>query len=76
MTLDDVKGFYATQYRQAQLVIGIGGGYPAGFVDKVKADFKALPDGLAPKPRLAQAQRTGRPTKPWSASGKSCCRRT
>ena len=48
ITLDDVKAFYKDQYTQAHLTLGLAGGYPASFVERIKADFKALPanDGL------------------------------
>jgi zinc protease len=48
ITLDDVKAFYKSQYTQPHLNVGLAGGYPASFVERIKADFKALPanDGL------------------------------
>ena len=45
LTLDDLKAFYRSYYTSANLVIGLAGGYPADFPEKVKADFAALPDG-------------------------------
>ncbi|HXA50043.1 MAG TPA: pitrilysin family protein [Candidatus Acidoferrum sp.] len=42
ITLDDVKTFYKAQYTQARLDLGIAGGYPPNFLDKMKADFKAV----------------------------------
>lgn len=45
ITVDDLKRFYATQYTQANLVLGLGGGYPDGFMDRVRKDFSALPAG-------------------------------
>jgi zinc protease len=50
MTMGDVRHFYESQFTQTNLVIGIGGGYPEGFPDRVKKDFEALPKG-APTPR-------------------------
>ena len=50
MTMGDVRHFYESQFTQTNLVIGIGGGYPGGFPDRVKKDFEALPKG-APTPR-------------------------
>ena len=41
ITLDDVKAFYKSQYTQTHLYLGIAGGYPANFIDKMKADFRA-----------------------------------
>ena len=58
LTLDDVRGFYRSHYTAANLVIGLAGGYPKGFAEKVEADFAKLPDGPADKkhfdaPKLA-----------------------
>ena len=49
MTIDDLKAFYAANYRSDNVVIGIAGGYPEDFPARVKADFDALPGG-APGP--------------------------
>lgn len=43
ITLDDVKQFYKQNYTQSNLIIGLAGGYPAQFLDRVKKDFSALP---------------------------------
>jgi len=43
ITLDDVKQFYKRHYTQSNVIIGIAGGYPAGFLDRMKKDFSALP---------------------------------
>ncbi len=54
--LEDVKGFYAQNYVLGNVVVGLGGGYPDGFVERVRKDFSALPDGqvtretVSPKP--------------------------
>ncbi|HXK03053.1 MAG TPA: pitrilysin family protein [Verrucomicrobiae bacterium] len=45
LTLDDVKSFYKSQYTQANLVLGIAGGYSPQFLEAVKKDFRALPVG-------------------------------
>ena len=42
LTLDDVKGFYADLYDQSKLFIGLAGGYPNGFAEKVVKDFEVL----------------------------------
>ena len=47
MTLADFQGFYRAHYTQANLIIGIAGGYPAEFAERVKSDFSALPAGQA-----------------------------
>ena len=48
MTIADLQQFYREHFTQANLVIGLAGGYPAGFAERVRADFSKLPVG-APK---------------------------
>jgi zinc protease len=45
ITLDDVRGFYKTHYVRNNIVVGVGGGYPAGFAARVRKDFDTLPEG-------------------------------
>ncbi|HKP73109.1 MAG TPA: pitrilysin family protein [Pyrinomonadaceae bacterium] len=45
LTLADVRDFYRTHYTQANMVLGLAGGYPKGFPERVKADFAKLPAG-------------------------------
>ncbi len=45
LTLADVKAFYRQHYTQANLVIGLAGGYPPNFPERVVADFRRLPPG-------------------------------
>jgi zinc protease len=45
LTLDDVRAFYRQNYKRGNVVVGVAGGYPAAFVNKVKADFSRLPAG-------------------------------
>ncbi len=45
LTLDDVKGFYRRNYTQANLTVGLAGGYPANFPQKLMGDFAKLPAG-------------------------------
>ena len=47
LTLADVQAFYKAHYTQANMVLGLAGGYPKTFPDKVKADFAKLPAGTA-----------------------------
>ncbi|HJQ23440.1 MAG TPA: pitrilysin family protein [Blastocatellia bacterium] len=55
LTLDDVKKFYAEHYTQANFVLGLAGGYPKGFEEKVQRDFAAhLPAGRAEAVSLPQ----------------------
>jgi zinc protease len=48
ITLDDVRDFYRRHYLAGNLVVGVGGGYPEGFPERVRTDFDALPTGEAP----------------------------
>jgi len=45
LTLDDVRDFYRQNYTQANLVLGLAGGYPAEFLKRIEADFAKLPAG-------------------------------
>lgn len=42
LTLQDVKNFYAQQFTQKNLVVGIAGNYPDSLLQQVKNDFGAL----------------------------------
>ncbi|MBA2244035.1 MAG: insulinase family protein [Gemmatimonadetes bacterium] len=58
LTLEDVRDFYRQHYTQGNLVVGLAGGYPAGFAQRVQNDFRVLPLGpadriRAPAPELA-----------------------
>ena len=44
LTLEDLKGFYKERYAAGNVVIGLVGGYPKGFAEKVEADFSKLPE--------------------------------
>ncbi|MFQ5536946.1 MAG: M16 family metallopeptidase [Gemmatimonadota bacterium] len=58
ITLDDVKDFYRTHYLANNIVVAVGGGYPEGFPQRVRADVDAaLPTGTvtrvsAPQPEM------------------------
>ena len=52
LTIEDVADFYRTHYTSGNLVIGLAGGYPKGFAEKVEADFGKLPDRPADKKRF------------------------
>ncbi len=41
ITLDDLKAFYRNHYTQANLIVGLAGGYPRGFAEKMGADLRA-----------------------------------
>lgn len=50
MTIADLQSFYRAHFTQRNLVIGLAGGYPAGFPERVKKDFAAaLPAGVEEK---------------------------
>ncbi len=48
LTLDDIKAFYTGHFLQGNITIGIIGGYPSDFPDKVMEDFSILPEGHTP----------------------------
>jgi zinc protease len=54
ITLDDVRAFHRAHYTRGNVVAGIGGGYPAGFAERVRTDLDTLPEG-APAPVAAPA---------------------
>ncbi len=45
ITLEDVRAFYDEYFVRNNIVVGVGGGYPDGFVETVRADFDQLPEG-------------------------------
>jgi zinc protease len=47
MTIGDLQGFYRQHYTQANLIVGIAGGYTPEFLARVKRDFAALPESPA-----------------------------
>ena len=47
ITIDDVKKFYQDNYTQANLMLGVAGGYPKGYVEKLQQDLSALPKGVS-----------------------------
>src|ERR1044071_8584386 len=55
LPLADVKQFYRDHYTQANFELGLAGGYPKGFDERVQRDFAAkLPAGKAEKLSLPQ----------------------
>lgn len=58
LTLQDVQRFYAANYTAGNLVIGLAGGYPRGFAEKVQADFGKLPNTPAANDRHFDAPKT------------------
>jgi zinc protease len=63
LTLDDVREFYRTHYRAGNVVVAIGGGFPEGFQDRVRADLnRLLPAGEAPRVPAPQPRQPDRVT--------------
>jgi zinc protease len=57
LTLDDVREFYREKYTEANLVLGLSGGYPEGFPGQVRQDFAAaLPEGTPSERTYAMPQ--------------------
>ncbi len=51
ITLGDVKEFYRTHYTQANLIVGLAGGYTPQFLERMKKDLRQLaPKAFAAKP--------------------------
>ncbi|MGB6334957.1 MAG: pitrilysin family protein [Thermoanaerobaculia bacterium] len=45
ITLEDVKKFYRDHYTQANLMLGVAGGYPEGYVESLERTLTSLPKG-------------------------------
>jgi zinc protease len=56
MSLNDIKVFYKEQFVQGNIVIGLAGGYPAGFPARIEADFNRLPESFTPHLSLPPAR--------------------
>ncbi|HEY2730901.1 MAG TPA: insulinase family protein, partial [Polyangia bacterium] len=52
ITLDDVKAFHASHFSRDRLIVGVAGGYPAGFAEAFAKRFEALPAKSPPLPKL------------------------
>lgn len=52
ITLDDVRKFYTEHFTRDSVVIGLGGGYDAKLLERLKTDLAKLPAG-APRPVAA-----------------------
>ncbi len=48
ITLDDIRDFYRTHYTRDNVVIGLGGGYDADLVTRLRTDLGSLPPGTPP----------------------------
>ena len=60
LTLADLKEFYRTRYTQANLILGIAGGYPPRFLAEMKKDFGKLPARGAASPKTPAPEPTDR----------------
>lgn len=56
ITLDDVKDHHAKMYTQANLWIGVAGGYPSSLIEKMRADFSGLPAGTVAEVPLTKPE--------------------
>ncbi|MDQ6706334.1 MAG: insulinase family protein, partial [Acidobacteriota bacterium] len=54
LTLEDLQRFYRARLTQANLIIGIAGGYPDDFPARVKKDFESLPEGDAARVKIPE----------------------
>ena len=54
LTLDEVKRFYASHYAQNNLILGISGGFSPAFLERVKSDFRRLPQASGFRLRHAE----------------------
>lgn len=54
ITIEDMQNFYKTQFTQANLIIGLAGGYPADFPQRVQKDFAKLDKGTLEPVKLPQ----------------------
>jgi zinc protease len=57
ITLDDVKRFYKENYTQANLMLGLAGGYPQDYVARLQKSLAALPAGQKGRKDLPQPPR-------------------
>lgn len=51
ITLDDLEQFYRSNYCQENLILGIAGGYTPEFLERMKQDFRRLPEARGFRPR-------------------------
>jgi zinc protease len=60
ITLDDVKKFWSTHWTRDRLIVGVGGGYPEGYVEKLTGALGKLPAKGAAAAKIPPAQKGGR----------------
>jgi len=52
LSIEDLRAFYARFFTRGNLIIGLAGGYPEGFAERVRKDFLRLPPGPPPEVKL------------------------
>ena len=52
ITLNDVRRFYQANYTRANLILGIAGGFPTGYPERLRKSLGALPAGVEARPAL------------------------
>jgi hypothetical protein len=57
----DARVFYAQHFVRGNIVVGLAGGYPPDYPDRVLADFERLPAGFTPALRLPAPERPSGP---------------
>jgi zinc protease len=76
ITLDDVKAFWGRHFTRESVTLGLAGGFPAAFVDRVKADLAGLPSGRPVRvelpnpsvPKGVDVTIVVKPTRAWAIS--------
>lgn len=53
LTVADVRAWYKEHFTQANVTIGLAGGFTEAFAKKVRVDFKKLPEGKWTAPKFA-----------------------
>jgi zinc protease len=74
ITLDDVRRFYRDRYTRAALTLGVAGGYPEGYPERLAAALGALPAGSEgptplPAPPAVEGRRVTLIDKPTASVG-------
>jgi zinc protease len=57
ITLDDVRQFHRENFTRENVVVAVGGGYPSGFAERVRADLDRLPAGRVASPPAPRPER-------------------
>ncbi|MGH9959863.1 MAG: M16 family metallopeptidase, partial [Pyrinomonadaceae bacterium] len=52
LTVEDVRSFYKSNYTRGNMTLGLAGGYPKAFPEKVQADFDKLAAGETNKAKF------------------------